>query len=137
MEKPARRVKKVAKTSLMNTAKPKVQAKEKVPAIPVDVSTGWREEEELWIMNPSTSHAFPQPEIFPSQKIGCALLYLDKQAVLLLAMNLAQGRRMMHPWRGRNAAQILRKTSSGARRLKMMQDAYQPPYRVGAAVTLV
>ncbi len=47
MEKPARRVKKVAKKSLVNTSKPKVQAKEKVPAIPVDVSTGWREEEEL------------------------------------------------------------------------------------------
>jgi hypothetical protein len=47
MEKPARRVKKVAKKSLINTTKPKVQAKEKVPAIPVEVSTGWREEEEL------------------------------------------------------------------------------------------
>jgi hypothetical protein len=43
----------------------------------------------------------------------------------------------MHPWRGRNAAQILQKMNSGARRLKMIQDAYQPPYRVGAAVTLV
>ncbi len=47
MEKPPRRVKKVAKKSLTNTGKPKEQAKEKVPAIPVDVSTGWREEEEL------------------------------------------------------------------------------------------
>ena len=47
MEKPARRVKKVARKSLINTSKPKVQAKEKVPAIPVEVSSGWREEEEL------------------------------------------------------------------------------------------
>ncbi len=47
MEKPARRVKKVAKKSLMHTSKSKEQAKKKVPAIPVDVSTGWREEEEL------------------------------------------------------------------------------------------
>ncbi len=37
----------MAKKSLMNTSKPKEQAKEKVPAIPVDVSTGWREKEEL------------------------------------------------------------------------------------------
>ncbi len=47
MEKPARRVKKVAKKSLTNATKPKEQARKKVPAIPVDVSTGWREEEEL------------------------------------------------------------------------------------------
>ena len=47
MEKPARRVKKVARKSLNNTSKPKVQAKEKVPAIPIEVSTGWREEEKL------------------------------------------------------------------------------------------
>jgi hypothetical protein len=47
MEKPAKKVKKVAKKSLMNTSKPKEQADKRVPAIPVDVSTGWREEEEL------------------------------------------------------------------------------------------
>ncbi len=47
MEKPAKRVIKVAKKSLMNTSKPKEQAEKRVPAIPVNVSTGWREEEEL------------------------------------------------------------------------------------------
>ncbi len=47
MEKPAKRVKKVAKKSLMNTSKPKEQAKKRLPAIPVNVSTDWREEEEL------------------------------------------------------------------------------------------
>jgi hypothetical protein len=43
----------------------------------------------------------------------------------------------MHPWRGRNAAQIRQMMNSGARRLEKIQDTYQPPYRVGAAVTLV
>ncbi len=48
MEKPARKVKKVAKKSLMNTIKPREQAKKNVPAIPGDVSTGsWRDEEKL------------------------------------------------------------------------------------------
>ncbi len=47
MEKPAERVKTVAKESLMNTSKPKGQAEKRVPAIPVNVSTDWREEEEL------------------------------------------------------------------------------------------
>ena len=46
MEKPARRVKKVAKKSLMNTSKPKGQAEKRVPAVPVNISTDWREEEE-------------------------------------------------------------------------------------------
>ncbi len=40
MEKPAKRVKKVAKKSLMNPSKPKEQAEKRVPAIPVNVSTG-------------------------------------------------------------------------------------------------
>jgi hypothetical protein len=39
MEKPAKRVKKVAKKSLMNTSKPKGQSEKRVPAIPVNVFT--------------------------------------------------------------------------------------------------
>ncbi len=37
----------MTKKNLMNTSKPKEQAKKKVSTIPVDVSTGWREDEEL------------------------------------------------------------------------------------------
>ncbi len=47
MEKPTKRVKKVARKSLLNTKRPKEQVVKKVPDIPVNVSTGWREEEEL------------------------------------------------------------------------------------------
>ncbi len=46
MEKPAKSVKKVAKKSLMNTNKAKVQAEKRVPAVPVNISTDWREEDE-------------------------------------------------------------------------------------------
>jgi hypothetical protein len=47
MEKPARRVKKVAKKSHLNTGKPMEQAEKKVPAIPTSISTNGRDEEEL------------------------------------------------------------------------------------------
>ncbi len=137
MEKPARRVKLVARKSLINTSKSKVHAKEKVPAIPLEVSTGWREEEELLENESEHQPCFPQREIYRSRKIGCSPLYPDKQTVLLRITNLARGRRNLHPWRGGNAAQILQKTNSGARRLKLIQDAYLPPYQVGAAVSLV
>ncbi len=39
-------MKKVAKKSLLNTSKPKGQAEKRVPAIPINISTNWRDEEE-------------------------------------------------------------------------------------------
>jgi hypothetical protein len=47
MEKPPRRVKKVARKSLLNTKKSTKQAEKSVPAIPINISSGWREEEDL------------------------------------------------------------------------------------------
>ncbi len=61
MEKPTKRVKKVAKKSLMNTSKPKEQEEKNVPAIPVNVSTGWREEEELLDYESELQPCFSQP----------------------------------------------------------------------------
>jgi hypothetical protein len=47
MEKTARKTKKMARKSFLNTGKPAGQAEKKVPAVPTSYSTGWREEEEL------------------------------------------------------------------------------------------
>ncbi len=47
MEPIARRTKKMAKTSFLDTGKPAGQAEKKVPAVPTSYSTSWREEEEL------------------------------------------------------------------------------------------
>ncbi len=47
MEKPARRGKKVAKKSLLNTGKPTEQAEKRVPANPISISTNLRDEEGL------------------------------------------------------------------------------------------
>ncbi len=58
MEKPAKRVKKVAKKSLMNTSKPKGQAEKRVPAVPVNISTYWREEEERVDYEPEDQPCF-------------------------------------------------------------------------------
>jgi hypothetical protein len=60
MEKPARRTKKMAKKSLMNTGKPAEQAEKKAPAVPTNVSTSWRDEEELADYEPETT-----PPSFP------------------------------------------------------------------------
>jgi hypothetical protein len=60
MKKPARRTKKVAKKSLMSTGKPAEQAEKKAPAVLSNVSTSWREEEELVDYEPETP-----PSSFP------------------------------------------------------------------------
>ena len=62
MEKPARRVKKVAKKSLLYTGKPTKQAEKSVPAIPINISSGWREEEELLDYEPELQPCFSPPE---------------------------------------------------------------------------
>ena len=62
IEKPKKRVKKVAKKSLLNTGKPTVQAEKKVPAIPANISTGWREEEELLDYESELQPCFSPPE---------------------------------------------------------------------------
>ncbi len=58
MEKPARRTKKVAKKSHLNTGKPTEQAEKKVPAIPTSYSTNWRDEEELVNYEPEDPPCF-------------------------------------------------------------------------------
>jgi hypothetical protein len=60
MEKPARRTKKMAKKSLLNTGKPAEQAEKKAPAVPANNSTSWREEEELVDYEPESPPSFPQ-----------------------------------------------------------------------------
>ncbi len=87
-------------------------------------------------MNPSTSHASPQPETFQSQKIGCEPQCLEKLMILILMMDFARSRQKKQSWRGRNAAGFSNSSLTTAR-LKRIQDAYQPSYQVGAAVTLV
>jgi hypothetical protein len=62
MEKPARRTKKVAKKSHLNTGKPTEQAGKKVPAIPTSYSTSWRDEEELVDYEPEDPLCFSPPE---------------------------------------------------------------------------
>ncbi len=65
MEKPTRRVKKVAKKSHLNTGKPTEQADKKVPAIPTSISTNWRDEEKLVDYESDIQPSFLQPkEIF-------------------------------------------------------------------------
>jgi hypothetical protein len=123
MEKPTRRVKKVAKKSHLNTGKPTEQAEKKVPAIPTSISTQWRDEEELVDYEPDDLPCFrPLRTISRSLTTAHALLYLGKRTFLHLTTNLAERRRMMHQWRGRNAAQIPQKTSCGARRLKTIRQ---------------
>ncbi len=58
MEKPARRVKKVAKKSPLNTGKPTKQAEKRVPAIPISISTNWRDEEKLVDYEPENPPCF-------------------------------------------------------------------------------
>ncbi len=117
MEKPAKRVKKVAKKSLMNTSKPNTTKPEKrVPAIPVNVSTDWREEEELVDYESEHQPCF-SPHVDDISEPGDSP-HTPVPGQADSSSGTVQGRRMMHPWRGRNAAQIPRKTSCGARRLK-------------------
>jgi hypothetical protein len=47
MKPSARRTKKMAKKSVLNTGKPAGQAEKGVPAVPTSDITGWRDEEEL------------------------------------------------------------------------------------------
>jgi hypothetical protein len=58
MEKLARRTKKVAKKSHLNTGKPTEQSEKKVPAIPTSYATHWRDEEELVDYEPEDSPYF-------------------------------------------------------------------------------
>jgi hypothetical protein len=99
-----------------------------------------------WIMNKSSSRAFLRLGSYRNQRID--FLRQSLRIIHHPTTISALGRRSMHPWRGRNAAQIYKTMNSGARRLEMillpyrvgvavMQDTYQPPYRVGAAVTLM
>ncbi len=62
MEKPARRVKKVAKKSLLNAGKPTEQAEKRVPAIPISISTNWRDEEERVDYEPEDPPCFSPHE---------------------------------------------------------------------------
>jgi hypothetical protein len=62
MEKPARRVKKMAKKSLLNTSKPTEQAEKRVPAIPISISTNWRDEEERVDYEPEDPPCFSPHE---------------------------------------------------------------------------
>ncbi len=72
MEKPARRTKKMAKKSYLNTGKPAGQAEKIFPAIPTSYSTSWRDEEELVNYEPESPPSFsptveelPEPEGLP------------------------------------------------------------------------
>ncbi len=47
MEPIVRRTKKMARKSVLNTAKTAAQAEKKIPAVPDSHSTSWRDEEEL------------------------------------------------------------------------------------------
>ncbi len=47
MQPIVRRTKKMAKKSVLNTAKTAAQAEKKIPAVPAGHSTGWRDKEEL------------------------------------------------------------------------------------------
>jgi hypothetical protein len=58
MEKPAGRVKKVAKRSLLNTGKPTEQAEKRVPAIPISISTNLRDKEGLVDYEPEDPPCF-------------------------------------------------------------------------------
>ncbi len=88
MEKTARRVKKVAKKSHLNTGKPTEQAKKKVPVIPTSISTNWRDEEELVDYEPEDRRAFrPLRTISRSLTTAHALLYLGKTTALHLTTN--------------------------------------------------
>ncbi len=63
MEPIARRTKKMAKKSFLNTGKPaRQQAEKKVPAVPTSYSTNWREEEELVGYGPEDPPAFSLAE---------------------------------------------------------------------------
>jgi hypothetical protein len=62
MEKPAKRVKKVAKKSLQNTSKPTGQAEKRIPAIPISISTNWRDEEERVDYEPEDQPCFSPHE---------------------------------------------------------------------------
>jgi hypothetical protein len=62
MEKPARRTKKVAKKSHLNTGKPTEQAEKKIPAILTSYSTSWRDEEELVDYERENPPCFSPPE---------------------------------------------------------------------------
>ncbi len=58
MEKPAKRVKKVAKKSLLNISKPTGQAEKRIPAIPISISANWRDEEERVDYEPEDQPCF-------------------------------------------------------------------------------
>ncbi len=60
MEPVARRTKKMAKKSYLNTGKPAGQAEKKAPAVPTSYSTSWRDEEGLVDYEPDDPPTFPQ-----------------------------------------------------------------------------
>jgi hypothetical protein len=93
--------------------------------LPVILSIGAKRRNS-WTTSQRTRRAFrPLRTIFRSLTIVHALLCLGKRTALHLIMILAIRRRMMHPWRGRNAAQIPRKkTSCGARRQKTIRQPF-------------
>jgi hypothetical protein len=62
MEKPARRTKKMAMKSFMNTGKPTGQAEKKIPAVPTSYSTGYRDEEDLVDYEPEEPPCFSPAE---------------------------------------------------------------------------
>jgi hypothetical protein len=99
MEKPARRVKKVAKKSLLNTGKLTEQAEKRVPAIPISISTNWQTRRHFWqafrdelagisatrrnswTTSQRTRRAFrPMKTMFRSLTTAHALLYVPGQA---------------------------------------------------------
>ncbi len=109
----------MVKKSLLNTGKPTEQAEKKVPAIPISISTNWRDEEELVDYEPEDPPCFSPHEDDVSEPDDSPRTPVPGQADSSSPDYEFGGEgRMMHPWRGRNAAQIPRKTSCGARRLK-------------------
>jgi hypothetical protein len=76
MQPIVRRTKKMARKSVLNTAKKAAQAEKIIPAEPAGHSTGRRDDaKKSWLITSREfNHPFLQPKIFLSQKIGCALL---------------------------------------------------------------
>jgi hypothetical protein len=58
MEQIVRRTKKMAKKSALNTAKTAAQAEKKIPAVPANHPSNWRDEEELVDYEPKTPPSF-------------------------------------------------------------------------------
>ncbi len=62
MKKPARRTKKMAKKSHLNSGRPTGQAENNVPAVPTSYSSGYRDEEDLVDYEPEDPPCFSPAE---------------------------------------------------------------------------